>query len=109
MEPEFFFDLFLANLLPIAAFFIGVIIADCAHLFSETERISVWLFSIPTGLVTTGILMLSASISTGGIVHYGYMASVPKYAVFLGIVIFYGTAVPELFTAFRARLIRGSQ
>ena len=108
MEPTLFFDLLFANILPFAAFFIGVIIADCAHLISKTERKIVWLLSVPTGLVTTGMLMSSASISTEGVVHYGYMASVPKYAIFFGIVMFYGTAVPELFAAFRARLIRGS-
>ncbi len=106
MEPTPFFDLLFANILPFAAFLIGVIIADCAHLYSKTERKSVWLLSIPTGLVTTGLLMSSASISIEGIVQYGYMASIPKYAIFFGIVIFYGTAVPELFVAFRTRLIR---
>lgn len=70
----------------------------------KSQRKNVWLMSVPVGLVTTGILISSASIQQSGVIYYGYMASPAKYSIFFGTIMFYGTAAPELFAAVRGRL-----
>lgn len=112
MEPNFLLEQFFVLVAPFLAFFCGVAIADVIDLHSDIPRLTVWLMSIPTGMVSTGLLMVSASVSipndgageNGAIVLYGYMESIPKYAVFVGLLMFYGTATPELFQAIRNRI-----
>lgn len=65
--------------------------------------------SIPVGLITTGVLLSSAGVLVEGVVQYGHTDSVGQYMTFCGTIMFYGTTVPELFVAFRARLTRQEQ
>lgn len=112
MEPNVLLEQFFILLVPFFAFFCGVGIADAIDLYSGIPRKTVWLMSVPTGLVSTGLLMISASVavSNGGagengpLIVYGYMESVPKYSVFVGVLMFYGTATPELFQALRNKI-----
>ena len=60
--------------------------------------------SVPAGLLTTGILISSASIQLSGVTYFGYMVSPAKYLIIIGTIMFYGTAAPELFAAIRGRL-----
>ena len=71
--------------------------------------------SVPSGMVSTGLLISSASVAipdegsgqNAVTVHYGYMESVPEYIVFVGLLMFYGTATPELFEGIRNRVRSG--
>ena len=106
MEPNPIWDIFIVNILPFGAFFGGVLIADRIGLYGNLTRVHMWLLSIPTGLLTTGMLITSASTTLGASTHHAYTDSVAKYAMFCAIIMFYGTAAPELYASFRARIIQ---
>ena len=104
MEPNLYIDPLISTLIPFVVFYFGVTIADKFGLYPKLERKYIWIMSVPAGLVTTGMLISSASIELNGITYYGYMDSLDKYFVFIGAIMFYGTAAPELFAAFRGRI-----
>ena len=107
MEPDFLLDFVVSNILPFAAFFIGVFIADYTGLYRDLKRGNIWLISVPTGLLTTGILILSATVKVDETtILYGYNDSFHEYVIFFAVVMFYGTAAPELFASYRARIVR---
>ena len=87
---------------------LGVLIADLVGLYSNLQRTHMWLISLPTGLLTTGLLILSATTTVDGDTYHGYRDSFAEYVIFCAIIMFYGTAAPELFASFRARIIRNS-
>ena len=103
MEPNYFIDILVTNFVPFAAFFFGVTIAHISGLYPKLERKFIWITSVPTALIITGMLISSASTELNGITYHGYMDSLAKYFIFIGTIIFYGTAAPELFSSFRGR------
>ena len=106
MEPYPPLDFFIVNVVPLFSFFGGVLIADLTGLYENLARRHMWLISIPTGLLTTGLLITSAASTVEEKVYHGYTGSFAEYVVFCAIIVFYGTAAPELFASFRARITR---
>ena len=78
-------------------------IAEFIGLHQELKLKIKLIVSVPTGLVTTGLIISSTSIELNGTTNYGYMDSLHQYVIFIGIVMFYGTVAPELFASLRGR------
>lgn len=106
MEPLSDFRFVLVNIIPLMAFFAGVLIADRVQLYAELGRTHMWLLSIPTGLLSVGMLISSAAATVDGVSYHGYMESFADYIMFCAIIMFYGTAAPELFASLRTQLLR---
>jgi hypothetical protein len=97
-----------AFVIPFVAFGIGVYISEAMGLNTVESRKHIYLMALPTGLLTVGILLSGSTVNitaANGLpkVHHGHMQSFGIYAVFCGTLMFYGTAVPQLFESFRKR------
>ena len=107
-------------LIPWVAFMVGVTIFVSLK-YHEQYRLSitqVYLMSIPVGLVLIGFLVSNFSVtigsgisvngptSTGNVqtVRYGFMESPARYLLFNGLLVFFGTLVPDVFLLFRDKL-----
>lgn len=101
---SFLFYPIVAYGLPLTSFFIGVVIADKMGLYPQEERKSLYLASIPTNLVTTGILIQNSTYQKDSFNTQIYMESGHQFMLFCGILIFYGTVSFELFHVYRQKL-----
>lgn len=106
MEPLPEYEFVLINIVPLFAFFAGVLIADRVRLYVDLGRTHMWILSIPTGLLSVGMLISSAAATVDGVSYHGYMESFADYIMFCAIIMFYGTAAPELFASLRTQLLR---
>ena len=105
MEPTFVLFPAIAIGSPFLSFFAGVWLADRVGLYSHIPRRTLYLTAIPTGFIIPGLLAGSAVVTIGEVTHYGYMQDEFKLAVFLGTVMVYGSASPELFAAIRSKIL----
>ena len=65
-------------------------------LYTDLPRRTLYLTAIPTGLVIPALLAGSAVVTIGESTYYGYMQGEFKLAAFVGTVMVYGSAAPEL-------------
>ena len=106
MEPTSFLFPVIAIGSPFLSFFAGVWLADRMGLYSHIPRRMLYLTAIPTGLLVPGLLASSGVVTIGKVHHYGYMQHEFKLALFLGTVMIYGSASPELFAAIRNKILQ---
>ena len=99
-----FFTVFLFT-----AFFVGVYLATKLRLYEDVKILHLWLMSIPTGLLLTGLMISSSIAKVPGSGDYiaGYQDHIGKYVTFYALLIFYGTAVPDLFSRVRQKVLQG--
>ena len=113
MEPTFVLFPVIAIGSPFLSFFAGVWMADMAGLYSHIPRRTLYLTAIPTGFIVPSMLAGSAVVTIGEVtpygymevIHYGYMQHEFKLLLFLGTVMVYGSASPELFAAIKSKLL----
>ena len=105
MEPTFFLFPLIAIGSPFLSFFAGVLLADRGQLYPHIPRRTLYLTAVPTGLVIPAMLAGSAVVTIGDTTYYGYMQDEFKLAAFVGTVMVYGSAAPELFAALRSKVI----
>ena len=78
-------------------------------LYPDMKRTHLYLVSIPVTLVTVGILLSTVTVSvpvdgaSGTTREYccGHTKSIGGFGLFLGTLMFYGTAAPDLFVSRR--------
>ena len=105
MEPTFVWYPAIAIGSPYVAFFAGVWLADRVGLYSHIPRRTLYLTAIPTGFIIPSLLAGSAFVTIEDVPHYGYMQHEFKLLLFLGTVMVYGSASPELFAAIRSKIL----
>ena len=103
-EPYIWLNYIITLIGPLIAFFVGVVISDRLGLYAELKRKHVYFMSVPVALVTVGILISSATVTVEDITKYGYTESVGSYMTFCGVIMFYGTLVPEIFEIYRKKI-----
>ena len=103
-EPAYFLDVLIPVGIPLVCFCLGVVIGERIGLYAPIKWWMIYLVAFPTGLVVTGFLIGSASITIDNVAYYGYMHPWHKLLVFSGVVMFYGVIAPELFVAILNRV-----
>ena len=94
---------------PYLAFGFGVALADWLALYPSLSTLQIYLRSIPVGLVTVSTMLMGVTVSVENTVesgvekYYGHTESVPEYLLFVGMIMFIGTLVPDMFDILRAR------
>ena len=115
----YFLNWVVAHISPFLAFALGVWISVHMRLGSLAPK-TVWLMAIPVGLLTIGNFMNITYVDTPAISQntpypetadpqFTYMKTPGNFLVFVGTLVFYGTAVPKLFDSYRQRITGDNQ
>ena len=114
-HAEFLFGLSLVvvHVIPFGAYFFGVWITIALKLDVSVEPKEVFWKSIPVGCITIGTLLAVAMYdqpipnSTSTRLAYGYYQDPPRFILFIGTLMFYGTLATQRFHQIRGEIASG--